>query len=95
MLHPNVGKKDRNLRIAAGVAIIGIGAFMGSWWGAIGIVPIATGLLRWCPAYAPLGISTCEPGGSCGGGESGKTCGSGKMEETGKTEDAGETEKPE
>jgi len=64
-LHPNVGSKDRMLRIVGGAAIIAVGAFMGSWWGAIGIVPIATGLIRWCPAYAPLGISTCEGGEGC------------------------------
>lgn len=59
-MQANVGNKDRTIRIAAGVVIIAIGAFMGSWWGAIGIVPIATGLMRWCPAYVPMGISTCE-----------------------------------
>ena len=59
-LHPNVGSKDRMIRIIAGVAIIAIGAFMGSWWGAVGIIPLATGFLRWCPAYVPMGISTDE-----------------------------------
>jgi hypothetical protein len=91
-MHPNVGNKDRALRIAAGVGIIGIGAYMGSWWGAVGVVPIATGLLRWCPAYVPLGISTCGAGASCGGcgsGETGKTCASGEMEKS------GEVDKPE
>jgi hypothetical protein len=29
------------------------------WWGLIGIVPLATGLLSWCPLYLPLGMSTC------------------------------------
>ena len=56
----NVGKSDRMLRIVAGIALIGAGAFMGSWWGLIGIVPIATGIIRWCPAYGPMGINTCE-----------------------------------
>lgn len=65
-MQPNVGTIDRNVRIAAGVGIIAVGAFMGSWWGAIGIIPIATGLMRWCPAYAPLGISTCEKGEGAG-----------------------------
>ena len=57
---PNIGKKDKTIRIAAGCIIIAIGLFMGSWWGVIGIVPIATAFLRWCPAYVPFGISTCE-----------------------------------
>ena len=29
-------------------------------WGWIGIVPILTGTLRWCPAYLPFGLSTCK-----------------------------------
>ena len=54
----NVGKTDRILRVVAGVAIIGAGVVMHNWLGAIGIVPIATGLLRFCPAYPLLGINT-------------------------------------
>ena len=54
----NVGKTDRLLRIIAGMAIIAGGVYMQSWWGAIGIVPLFTGIIRWCPAYLPFGIST-------------------------------------
>lgn len=54
----NVGKTDRLLRIVAGSAIMVIGIYFQNWWGAVGIVPIATGLLRWCPAYLPFGIKT-------------------------------------
>lgn len=54
----NVGNTDRMLRIIAGVVIVAIGVVTGSWWGAIGLVPIATGLMRWCPAYTPFGINT-------------------------------------
>ncbi len=54
----NVGKADRIARIVAGAAIIGAGAFFKSWWGAVGVVPVLTGLIRWCPAYIPLGIDT-------------------------------------
>lgn len=54
----NVGKTDRILRIIAGLAIIIGGIYFQNWWGAVGIVPIATGLLRWCPAYLPFGIKT-------------------------------------
>ncbi|MCX8049396.1 MAG: DUF2892 domain-containing protein [Methylohalobius sp.] len=61
-LEPNVGRKDRLIRIVAGVAIVALGVFFKSWWGLIGLLPIATAVLRWCPAYAPLGINTCEPG---------------------------------
>jgi Protein of unknown function (DUF2892) len=54
----NVGKVDRIIRIVAGLAIIGAGVVLHSWWGAIGVVPLATGFLRWCPAYVPVGINT-------------------------------------
>lgn len=54
----NVGKTDRLLRIIAGSILIIAGIYFQSWWGAIGIIPIATGLLRWCPAYMPFGIKT-------------------------------------
>jgi hypothetical protein len=54
----NVGKTDRTLRIIAGLAIIGWGIATQNIWGAVGIVPLLTGIIRWCPAYVPLKIST-------------------------------------
>ena len=52
---------DRGLRIAAGLALIALAATgtVGAW-GFIGLVPLATGLIGWCPPYAILGISTCK-----------------------------------
>jgi len=41
-------------------------------WGWIGVVPLATGLFRFCPAYPLLGINTCGKNSSCGGGSCGK-----------------------
>ena len=58
-MNENVGKTDKVLRIIAGVIIIGAGIYWQSWWGAIGIVPILTALLSWCPAYTLLGINSC------------------------------------
>jgi hypothetical protein len=56
----NVGDLDRMLRIAAGVIILLLGAFGPiGWWGLIGLGPIATALLRWCPGYTLLGVNTC------------------------------------
>ena len=59
-MSPNVGTVDRALRIAVGIALI-ILAAVGKigWWGYIGVVPLATGLFRFCPAYTILGIRTC------------------------------------
>jgi len=64
---PNVGTVDRALRILAGAILIGLAAFgVVGVWGFIGIVPLATGLFRFCPAYTLLGIRTCpmQPGKS-------------------------------
>jgi hypothetical protein len=56
----NVGQTERIIRVVVGVVIVGVGVAYGSWWGAIGLVPIATGLTGWCPPYALLGFSTCS-----------------------------------
>ena len=57
----NVGGIDRILRIVVGIALIALaaGGIVGLW-GYIGIVPLATGAIGWCPAYLPLGIKTCK-----------------------------------
>jgi hypothetical protein len=54
----NVGSADRVIRIVVGVAICAAGWYYHSWWGLIGLVPIATAAIGWCPAYLPLGLST-------------------------------------
>jgi membrane protein implicated in regulation of membrane protease activity len=57
----NVGNIERILRIVAGLVLMGLAATgTVGLWGWIGIVPLATGLLGWCPPYAILGISTCS-----------------------------------
>jgi hypothetical protein len=56
----NVGGIDRILRIAVGLILILLAA-TGTigWWGYIGIIPLVTGAVRFCPLYAPFGLSTC------------------------------------
>ena len=54
----NVGSADRVIRIVVGVAICAAGWYYHSWWGLIGLVPIVTAAIGWCPAYLPLGLST-------------------------------------
>lgn len=57
----NVGGIDRVVRVVAGVALIGLAATgtVGAW-GWIGVVPLATGALGWCPPYAIFGFNTCS-----------------------------------
>ena len=55
----NVGKTDKLLRIVAGFALLGAGLYFQSWWGAIGIIPLATAFTGWCPLYSVFGLSTC------------------------------------
>lgn len=56
----NVGTIDCAVRILVGLALISL-VFVGpeTPWGWIGLLPLATGLLGWCPPYALLGINTC------------------------------------
>jgi hypothetical protein len=61
-MEKNMGSLDRTVRIVAGLAIVAVGAYYGSWWGAIGLVLIVTGLMRVCPAYMPFKINTCGRG---------------------------------
>lgn len=57
----NTGTLDRTLRIVAGLALIALtGTGTIGVWGWIGIVPLATGLLGWCPAYSLFRINTCK-----------------------------------
>ncbi len=54
----NVGGIDRQLRVVMGLAIIGAGFYYQSWLGAIGVVPLFTAAIGWCPAYLPFGFSS-------------------------------------
>jgi hypothetical protein len=57
----NVGTIDRALRIVFGLALIGA-TLMGAIgpWGWLGVVAVATGVFRFCPAYLPFGLNTCS-----------------------------------
>jgi len=57
----NEGSIDRVVRIVAGLVLISL-VFIGpqSPWGWIGVLPLATGLIGWCPAYTLFGIDTCK-----------------------------------
>ncbi|MFM9942423.1 MAG: DUF2892 domain-containing protein [Hyphomicrobiaceae bacterium] len=61
----NIGNLDRIVRVIVGLALIALAA--GYWpgaaaqpWAWIGLVPLLTALVGWCPAYRLLGVSTCK-----------------------------------
>ncbi|WP_096701183.1 DUF2892 domain-containing protein [Magnetospirillum sp. 15-1] len=60
-MNKNIGGIDRILRIVVGLALIGL-TLTGviGLWGWIGVVPLATAAIGWCPAYLPFGIKTCK-----------------------------------
>jgi hypothetical protein len=57
----NMGTTDRGLRIVVGVVLLAL-VFVGpqTLWGLLGIVPLATAVSGWCPAYSLLGMNTCK-----------------------------------
>jgi hypothetical protein len=62
-MEKNVGGIDRVVRVIVGLGLLSLifvleGA--SRWWGLIGLVPLATAALGWCPAYLPFGIKTCK-----------------------------------
>jgi hypothetical protein len=62
-MEKNVGGVDRVVRIVVGLGLLSLLFLLegnARWWGLIGLVPLATGALGWCPAYLPFGIKTCK-----------------------------------
>ena len=59
MFAKNVGTWDRALRVVIGIVVLSL-IFWGpkSLWGLVGLVPLLTALVSWCPLYAVLGLST-------------------------------------
>ena len=55
----NVGNLDRIIRVVAGIALITWALMGGPVWAWIGVLPLATGLFKICPAYSLLGINSC------------------------------------
>jgi hypothetical protein len=58
---PNIGTVDRYARIALGLALLSL-VVVGpkTLWGLLGLIPLITGLSRFCPAYGAAGVSTCH-----------------------------------
>lgn len=59
----NVGGIDRAMRIIAGLVILALFFALGEslrWWALLGMIPLMTGLIGWCPGYVPFGLRTCK-----------------------------------
>lgn len=60
-MNANVGGTDRILRVVVGVVLIALAATgTVGVWGWIGVVPLLTGLIRWCPLYSLFGFNSCS-----------------------------------
>ena len=62
-MNANVGNTDRMVRIVGGLLLLSLILLLEGpmrWVGLIGLAPLVTGLVRWCPAYAVFGANTCE-----------------------------------
>lgn len=67
----NVGTIDRVIRIFIGLIVLSFALIGGSAWGYLGLVPLLTGIMGWCPPYSLLGISTCK---KCNNSDLGAKC---------------------
>lgn len=59
-MEKNVGKLDRIVRVLVGLSIVWAGIYFKSLFGLIGIIPIITAVIGWCPLYIPFGINSCK-----------------------------------
>ena len=59
-MHHNVGGIDQILRIVLGVVICTIGVIYNNWWGLVGLIPLVTGTMSWCPLYNLVGLSSLK-----------------------------------
>jgi len=58
----NVGSMDQYIRYVIGMGLLILGVVYESVWGLIGVLPIMTALMSWCPPYALLGLMTNKSG---------------------------------
>jgi len=64
-MKPNVGSIDRVVRVILGISLLSLLFILegnAKWFGLIGIVPLLTATMRFCPLYAVLGMNTCPAG---------------------------------
>ena len=59
-MEKNMGQVDRAIRAVLGVIVIVLGVVYQNWLGAIGLIPLLTAGVGFCPLYKLLGIKTCR-----------------------------------
>jgi hypothetical protein len=62
-MEKNVGSADKIVRVIIGLGLLSMLFWVqgdAKWWGLIGILPLFTAAIGWCPAYVPFGIKTCK-----------------------------------
>ena len=59
-MHHNVGGIDQILRIVLGVVICTIGVIYNNWWGLVGLIPLVTRTMSWCPLYNLVVLSSLK-----------------------------------
>lgn len=61
ILKKNVGYVDSIIRVTAGALIVGAGLYFENWWGFLGLIPVFSGAVSFCPIYRLLKIDTTTP----------------------------------
>ena len=56
----NVGSTDRIVRAAAGLGVLAIGYYFGSYWGLICLIPLGTSVFGVCPMYSMCKLNSCQ-----------------------------------
>ncbi len=61
ILKKNVGYMDSIIRVVLGTLIIALGLYFDNYWGFIGLIPVISGAISFCPVYRVLRMSTMDP----------------------------------
>jgi hypothetical protein len=56
----NVGNTERVIRAVVGIGVLAVGYYYSSFWGLLGLVPLGTAALGWCPMYSVCKFSSCQ-----------------------------------
>jgi hypothetical protein len=59
-MQKNVGTTEKIIRVIIGLVIIILGLVYNTWWGLIGLIPLATAAIGWCPINRLIGLDTTK-----------------------------------